>query len=710
MISFFIHLPNKHSSPGLHALLVVGLLALSLPAARAQAIFTGSAATESFGAQTIGLPSTPQALSFSIAAGTSVGSIAVVTTGIPNLDFASTTGTTCAAQRYSTAANCVVNVSFTPTAAGLRMGAVLFFSKSNGAGAVLGSVLVYGTGIGPQIAFGPGVVSAVDKPKYDVGLVNPVAMAADAAGNLFVLDTISNPPSYRLVQIPAGGGKPAVTYPAANGEALYLPSCIALDGAGDLFIGDFYGRIVEVSIGGAATTAIYPSANGIPLKAPSGLVVDGLGDLFVADYMNNRILELPAGGAEAIAIAPSANGIPISDPHGLALDAAGDLFIADLANDRVVELPAGGAPAVAIAPTVNGENLQNPVGVAVDAAGDLYIADNVNHRVVELPAGGAPATAIDPNTIFSGKGDVYGVTMDAAGDLFLVQEIEPGGPHFLEEVEHGEPALADFQSPTFLNSTDTSDGTQTMQAVNIGNQPLTLTALTYPADFSEPSGDANVCTSSTTLNPGQQCDVPIDFTPVTVGALSESITLTDDALNAAGGQQSIPVAGMGMAQTALVSPLPDSTLSGKNVTFSWTAVPAATQYYLWVGTTGVGSRNLMNTGLRKVTSWNVTGIPTNGETVYARLATYYGSIEMLVDYTFTASSPSQWKPIAPSPCLHNTNPGSLPPVQRPGGTGLISTARDLTTCPARSDSLTVPDDDLHPSPGSSPAVGKLEPW
>ena len=664
MISFFIHLPNKHSSPGLHALLVVGLLALSLPAARAQAIFTGSAATESFGAQTIGLPSTPQALSFSIAAGTSVGSIAVVTTGIPNLDFASTTGTTCAAQRYSTAANCVVNVSFTPTAAGLRMGAVLFFSKSNGAGAVLGSVLVYGTGIGPQIAFGPGVVSAVDKPKYDVGLVNPVAMAADAAGNLFVLDTISNPPSYRLVQIPAGGGKPAVTYPAANGEALYLPSCIALDGAGDLFIGDFYGRIVEVSIGGAATTAIYPSANGIPLKAPSGLVVDGLGDLFVADYMNNRILELPAGGAEAIAIAPSANGIPISDPHGLALDAAGDLFIADLANDRVVE----------------------------------------------LPAGGAPATAIDPNTIFSGKGDVYGVTMDAAGDLFLVQEIEPGGPHFLEEVEHGEPALADFQSPTFLNSTDTSDGTQTMQAVNIGNQPLTLTALTYPADFSEPSGDANVCTSSTTLNPGQQCDVPIDFTPVTVGALSESITLTDDALNAAGGQQSIPVAGMGMAQTALVSPLPDSTLSGKNVTFSWTAVPAATQYYLWVGTTGVGSRNLMNTGLRKVTSWNVTGIPTNGETVYARLVTYYGSIEMLVDYTFTASSPSQWKPIAPSPCLHNTNPGSLPPVQRPGGTGLISTARDLTTCPARSDSLTVPDDDLHPSPGSSPAVGKLEPW
>jgi hypothetical protein len=300
--------------------------------------------------------------------------------------------------------------------------------------------------------------------------------------------------------------------------------------------------------------------------------------------------------------------------------------------------------------------------------------------------------------------------MDAAGDLFLVQEIEPGGPHFLEEVEHGEPALADFQSPTFLNSTDTSDGTQTMQAVNIGNQPLTLTALTYPADFSEPSGDANVCTSSTTLNPGQQCDVPIDFTPVTVGALSESITLTDDALNAAGGQQSIPVAGMGMAQTALVSPLPDSTLSGKNVTFSWTAVPAATQYYLWVGTTGVGSRNLMNTGLRKVTSWNVTGIPTNGETVYARLVTYYGSIEMLVDYTFTASSPSQWKPIAPSPCLHNTNPGSLPPVQRPGGTGLISTARDLTTCPARSDSLTVPDDDLHPSPGSSPAVGKLEPW
>lgn len=707
MLSLLIQHPGRQSSFCTHALLTLSLLALSLHAAHAQVAFVGDATTENFGSQSIGSSSATQSLSFAVASGTTIASVAVVTTGIPNLDFASVAGTTCVAQKYLSPTSCVVNLTFTPMAAGSRMGAVLFFSKSNGAGTVLGSAPIYGTGMGPQIAFSPGVVSAIDRPEYGTGLLNPVAAVTDAAGNLFVLDTVGHPPSYRLVRIPAAGGVTTTTLPAANGETLYLPSCIAIDGAGNLFIGDFYGRIVEIPTGGGAATAIYPSANGIALIDPSGLAVDGAGDLFVSDFLNNRVLELPASGAAPIAINPTVNSIPLSDPHGLAIDSAGDLFIADLANDRVVELPAGGGAALAFAPTVNGESLHNPVSVAVDAAGDLFIGDNVNHRVVEIPAGGAAPTAIDPTTISPGMGDVYNVTVDAAGDLFLVQETVPGGTRSLEEIEHAQPAPAPFPSPTFLNATDTADGTQTLQAVNIGNQPLALTAVNYPTDFSEPAGDANDCSSSTTLNPGQQCDLPIDFTPINAGALSESLTIADNTLNAPATQHSIAVSGTGIVETMLTSPVPGSTLSGKDVTFTWSAVPGATQYYLWVGTTGVGSKNIMNSGFRTVTSWSVNGLPTNGIPVYARLATYYGSIVMYVDYTFTASTPSEWIPAPAVPCLGKSASGSkdhLPPVQRMGDSSLISPARGQAACPVKGQLLS--SDEKAASSVQLPATGR----
>jgi hypothetical protein len=90
----------------------------------------------------------------------------------------------------------------------------------------------------------------------------------------------------------------------------------------------------------------------------------------------------------------------------------------------------------------------------------------------------------------------------------------------------------------------------------------------------------------------------------------------------------------------------------------------------------------MNSGYRTTTSWDVTGLPTNGETIYARLATFYGSIEMDVDYTFTASTLSSLMPVAAPPCLPN-NPGShnlMPPVRHTGGSGLNKPAGQDTAC------------------------------
>jgi hypothetical protein len=662
MVPFVASIPSRHLS--LYSKIVLAFLLLGglLPSARAQMNFTGTSASQSFGSQSVGSVSATQKLSFAISAETTVGSFAVVTTGLANMDFANAAGTTCAVQTYTKAATCVVNVTFTPITPGLRMGAVLFFSKTNYSGKLLASVPVFGVGTGPLIAFRPASEPAIIHLPYTLTqLANPIAMAVDAAGNLFVLDAQSNPVGYRLVKLPAGGGTPVSTDPSVNGEPLYLPSCVAMDGAGDLFIGDFYGRVVEVPFGAGAATAITPTANGIPLSYASGLAVDGFGDLFIADFINNRVLELPAGGAATIAIDPTVNGVPLDDPHGLAVDASGDLFIADMGNDRVVEVPASGGTATAIAPTVDGVGLANPVGVTMDTAGDLFIADNVNGRIVELPADGGAATAIDLTAYLEGAGEAYGVTVDASGNLFVIQGVVPGGLRTLEQVQSALPLALAFPTGTYLGATDSTDGSQTTPVLNAGNEPLTLTGLSFPADFSQAPGDPNPCTESVTLSPGQQCDIPVEFTPLNDGVLTEGVTLTDNTLNATVAQQSISVTGAGESPTVLTSPVPGTTLTGSNVTFTWTAMPGATAYYLRVGTMGVGSTNLLITGKKTVTSWTVTDLPINGQTVYVRLITAYNLVQMQEDYTFTAAEPVQWSPPPITSCFQQSKSGNPPP-------------------------------------------------
>jgi hypothetical protein len=137
-------------------LILAGLFLLPV-AALAQVSYTGTAATQNFGSQAIGSASAARTFNFSVAAGTTVGSIGVVTQGAPNLDFTSATGGTCALQTYSSATTCTVNVTFKPIAAGLRMGAVVFFSAAGNTGTILGSVPIYGIGTGPQIAFSRGL-------------------------------------------------------------------------------------------------------------------------------------------------------------------------------------------------------------------------------------------------------------------------------------------------------------------------------------------------------------------------------------------------------------------------------------------------------------------------------------------------------------------------------------------------------------------------
>ena len=132
--------------------------------------------------------SVTQTLTFSIAAGTTIGSIKVLTLGTPNLDFqaqASDTSTTlCKPQTYPSATTCTVDVTFAPLHAGERTGAVQILDSS---GDVLAATSIYGTGTAPAIAFTPASQSSlVGGAGFSFG--QPAGVATDGAGNIFVAD------------------------------------------------------------------------------------------------------------------------------------------------------------------------------------------------------------------------------------------------------------------------------------------------------------------------------------------------------------------------------------------------------------------------------------------------------------------------------------------------------------------------------------------
>jgi len=86
----------------------------------------------------------------------------------------------------------------------------------------------------------------------------------------------------------------------------------------------------------------------------------------------------------------------------------------------------------------------------------------------------------------------------------------------------------------------------------------------------------------------------------------------------------------------LTTPTPGATLTSSSVAFSWSAGIGVTEYELWLGSVGAGSSNLNYPGLATSTTETVSGLPTNGATLYVRLYSKVGGAWQYHDYTYTA--------------------------------------------------------------------------
>ena len=142
----------------------------------------------------------------------------------------------------------------------------------------------------------------------------PGGVFVDEAGSVYIADDAN----HRIRRVDAATG--VITTVAGNGEqgfsgdggpapqaGLSYPSCVFVDGAGNLFIADLGNhRIRRVDAAtGVITTVVGNGERGFSgdggpaiqarLVLPYGVFVDGAGSLYVADRGNNRIRKVDAG-------------------------------------------------------------------------------------------------------------------------------------------------------------------------------------------------------------------------------------------------------------------------------------------------------------------------------------------------------------------------------------------------------------------------------
>jgi|HubBroStandDraft_6_1064221.scaffolds.fasta_scaffold25382_3 uncharacterized protein (TIGR03437 family) len=279
---------------------------------------------------------------------------------------------------------------------------------------------------------GPGTGFSGDGgPASAAGLSNPMGLAIDSMGAMYIADSRNNRirkiTTDGLIQTIAGDGGPTSNDDAAcfapNDAFLKGPSAIAVDHDGNVFVADTgNNRIRKVASDGSAMTlagtgtAGYTGDGGpataAELNGPSSVAVDAGGNVFVSDGMNNVIREIMPDGTIRTAIAGLAGG--------LAFDAAGNfyyggpLFVYQRTPSGSVEVVAGtGDYQSTIVP---GGSFNKPADVgfagamAVSPDGTLAVADTAIHRVQRVSA----SCAVDDPAMLAG-----GVVYDATGNLYV---------------------------------------------------------------------------------------------------------------------------------------------------------------------------------------------------------------------------------------------------------------------------------------------------
>lgn len=426
---------------------------------------------------------------------------------------------------------CVVSVQFDPQYPGPRR-APLTLTDSSSTPAASYQVGLSGTGIGSNALFIPGTIRTAL-----ASLVNPSAVTVGTTGNVYFAESGAASGSGNIQVIAAGSTTATVLVPAGK---IQTPVALALDAAQNLYVADSATNSIFKVDANANVTTFASGLNG-----PVALSVDTYGNVYVAQNGSGtaNVLKIFEGGQQLVVAGggtiAAPNGVPATQaqfvkPSGLYLDPSGVMYISDEAAFRVYSVDTAGIihyfagngtqSNTETPPTLPTDaGLVGPTSLVGDAAGDIYITDgganliyvvfggsNQNPGIEALVGTGASGNTGDGGAAnLAELNNPVSVSLDGADDLYLVD----AGNNSIRKVNYQDPTL-DFGSVRPGNTS----GPLITQLWNAGNQQPGLAPLTgFPPVENAPAGIStafaqisNGCGS--TLPSGSTCSLSYSFT------------------------------------------------------------------------------------------------------------------------------------------------------------------------------------------------------
>jgi sugar lactone lactonase YvrE len=250
-------------------------------------------------------------------------------------------------------------------------------------------------------------------PGIEAQLRDPLHLAFDAAGNLYIADMGNNRvrklTPEGIISTYAGGGSPADRVgdggPATEARLNALRGLV-VDIAGNLYIGDTENhRVRKVTPEGMISTYAGTGKvgragdNGPALQAgltqPAALALDAQGNLYVAEYGAYRVRRIATDGTITTVAGRgtqgfSGDGGPATEARfnfitGIHVDALGNLFITDWGVHRIrkrspdgtltTEVGNGAAKLAGDGISAKETGLRGPWAIAINGKGDLYFVD-----------------------------------------------------------------------------------------------------------------------------------------------------------------------------------------------------------------------------------------------------------------------------------------------------------------------------------------------
>ncbi len=508
-------------------------------------------------------------------------------------------------------------------------------------------------------------------------LASPSAVAYDANGNLYLADAqnhvVREIASSGQITTVAGNGIEG--YGGDSGPAtsalLDTPNGVAVDASGNLYIADSHNhRIRKVSSGTITTIAGtgapgYSGDNDLATAAqlwlPSAVAVDSTGNVYIADTNNQRIRKITgttittiAGDGEELYAGDgaAATAATLDLPTGVAVDASGNVYIADRHNHRVRMITSTGTISTIAGsgtPSFSGgfsgdgasgsaATLAKPGGVSVDGAGNVYIADTDNQRIRQM-SGGTIATVAGSNQ--QGFGGDSGpatsailnfpeaVALDASGNLTIADKLNE--------------RLRMAAQPTLIfasGGVGVPSVPQSVTLANTGSASITVASIVFTGAFTTATGGS--CSAAPiTLAPGTNCTQNVAFLPTAPGAANGSVLFGGASVV----PQSILLTGTAV-QTATTVTLASniaSAFAGQAITFTATVKPTGIgtptgNVSFYDGTTLIGS-SALTAGFASIAPVLIGGAHTI-TAVYAGDTNFTGNTsavisQLVLDFNFT---------------------------------------------------------------------------